>query len=677
MGRVNDILKLIFIIICKNQLINLRNYFMKSLFIFLFINASILICQIEDNEYESLYNFHIDSLETKLANTKIDTNYVNLLNELVVQLDTEDSLKAIKYGLLGAEIAKKIEWKKGEIKCFMTLSDYYYLKLTDYSKQIFYLTKALDISKELDNYNEYVVLLKEIGDFYKYNQENLQKSLKYYLKALKFSKKIEDKSLSIIINRDIGYLYTHTKLQDYQKALKYYTKALNISNDLDKKNEKALTLQSIASLYGTQFNTIKQLLYLQKALLIFENIRDTSNISFIIMDIANIYIHSNYKDYSKALEYFKRYLLIKNKTNHNGGYMYAISQIAKIYKEQKNYTKALEHEKKLLKIRKESGDRISGSLMSIGSIYKDLLNYKKALEYYQRAYNEDNNEINICTSSFFLGEIYELQLDYTKAIEYYHKAYIIYNKYNEKNAEVLLLLNLGKLYQKLSQDSVLSSIKNETKLVSLKKDLNLNKSNEYFRKTIELLKELLKEPGFRFEYYNYLSEAYKFIGNYKKAYSYLIKYKTITDSLFTIDKSKEIGKIEAKFEIEQSLIEEENKIKEQERILNEANSRRDLLQFSGVSIFTVLIFILIFYISKKNFSISLIDTLAFLAFLLTYEFILVFADPYIDSWSKGIPIYKLLMNFSIALLFIPFHRLEFRFKNKLIGKNNVSDDKKN
>ena len=132
-----------------------------------------------------------------------------------------------------------------------------------------------------------------------------------------------------------------------------------------------------------------------------------------------------------------------------------------------------------------------------------------------------------------------------------------------------------------------------------------------------------------------------------------------------------MGKLEATHEIELAQKEEEIKEKEEARLLAESNSRRDILQFSGITIFTLIMFTVIFFASKKNLSVTMLDTLTFLAFLLIYEFVLVFTDPYIDNWSGGAPVYKLMMNFSIALVFIPFHKMEVKFKNKLKDKGEV------
>ena len=62
----------------------------------------------------------------------------------------------------------------------------------------------------------------------------------------------------------------------------------------------------------------------------------------------------------------------------------------------------------------------------------------------------------------------------------------------------------------------------------------------------------INQRTIQIEIYDYLGDYYKMTGNYKDAYETLNLQKNIQDSLFNIDKAKEIANLEAEFKLEKS-----------------------------------------------------------------------------------------------------------------------------
>ncbi|MFA7327863.1 MAG: hypothetical protein WC121_14445 [Candidatus Kapaibacterium sp.] len=60
----------------------------------------------------------VNNLLEKLSNAKEDTNRVNLIKTIVLELQRSDPDKAIEYGLEGLEITKKMGWEKGIAECY-------------------------------------------------------------------------------------------------------------------------------------------------------------------------------------------------------------------------------------------------------------------------------------------------------------------------------------------------------------------------------------------------------------------------------------------------------------------------------------------------------------------------------------------------------------------------------
>lgn len=97
--------------------------------------------------------------------------------------------------------------------------------------------------------------------------------------------------------------------------------------------------------------------------------------------------------------------------------------------------------------------------------------------------------------------------------------------------------------------------------------------------------------------------------------------------------------------------------------------REDLLQYSGILVFLLFLFIFVFYSGRLSFPSYITAGIIFLAFVLLFEFALVLLDPKIEELTGGQPILKLIANAGIALLIIPLHgfferKLRARTKNR-------------
>jgi len=144
-------------------------------------------------------------------------------------------------------------------------------------------------------------------------------------------------------------------------------------------------------------------------------------------------------------------------------------------------------------------------------------------------------------------------------------------------------------------------------------------------------------------------------GEFKEAYEAYIRFTGLKDSIFNDDKSKEIGKLEAKYEFEKA--EEEKKSlerKELERSQFE-ESRRNNLQYSGIFMVIVALGMSLFTLGKFNLSVRLVEGIIFFTFLLFFEFTLVLLDPFIEQYSGGEPAFKLLFNAVLAAMIFPLH----------------------
>ena len=117
---------------------------------------------------------------------------------------------------------------------------------------------------------------------------------------------------------------------------------------------------------------------------------------------------------------------------------------------------------------------------------------------------------------------------------------------------------------------------------------------KYCDSAITISKEIKDINDARYAYKT-LAETYAKMNNYKEAYENHVKFKTLTDSIFNEENSKQLGDLKTQFEVEKK--EAELKIKaeaEQEKLKAVAGEERKRQQVIIASVAGVLVIVLIF-----------------------------------------------------------------------------------
>ncbi|MFC2131533.1 tetratricopeptide repeat protein [Bacteroidota bacterium] len=374
------------------------------------------------------------------------------------------------------------------------------------------------------------------------------------------------------------------------------------------------------------------------------------------------------RNYSKSLVYWQKALKIDEELGNKNDVARHLSNIGIVYRNLFDYEKALKYYQKALKINEELGNKRSIAINNgnIGEIYKDKSDYEKALNYFHKALkmDEELGSINgVARHIGNIGGVYKDQFDYEKAMKYYQKALKMNEELDDKRGMAFNLGSMGDLYLSLTQDTILSKIEGKSNSFNLNKKLNLAKSLKLTLKAVEISENIGAKDKL-IAWYNILQTAYKEKGDFKNAYIYKSKWVAVNDSVFNENNSKEIGILETKYEYEKK--EQEAHIAAEKEA--EEKSYSNTIQYSSISLFIILLFVSLFIIPNLNVPSGIIEGMVFITFLLFYELILVITEPYIDTWTSGIPIYKLGLNLAIALLFIPFHNYEKKLRLKYVGK---------
>ncbi len=308
----------------------------------------------------------------------------------------------------------------------------------------------------------------------------------------------------------------------------------------------------------------------------------------------------------------------------------ALNFIGVTHEAQGNYTEALDFELKALAIRRNLGDdvRTANTLNNIGIVYDEQGNYQKSLEYYFEARKiyerlQDLPKIGMVINN--IGIVLKAQKEYMRVIGYYHEALVIYQKLNNKFGVAACHTNLGSVFLLTKGfDSALyysqraaiefEAINNRQFLATalyntgmafhklqnqqeaIKNLLKAKKLCEEFDNKRELSSILIylagidREAGkikdgistaqhgleiaIRISSHEQIMEARKELANlysvnknFEEALKQYRQYDVAKDSLFEINKSKQITEIQTRYETEKNenkilLLGQENKLKD-------------------------------------------------------------------------------------------------------------------
>ncbi|MCD4730026.1 MAG: tetratricopeptide repeat protein, partial [Bacteroidales bacterium] len=290
------------------------------------------------------------------------------------------------------------------------------------------------------------------------------------------------------------------------------------------------------------------LLYFTKSLKLLENENDSSELANTFNLIGLIY---NVKgDFNKSLENLMESLRLWQCTNDETGVGVAYCNIGMMYRKLGDYEKALDYLQKTLAIEKEleMPRQIIESYIQIGIIYEQTGKYEKAIKNYQKGLKiakqlKDKKKIAICLNN--IGVVYFDMRNYNLALDYYFESLEIKREIGDKHGISVTIINIAEVFLDLSKPNLKSTPDRPVK---------------YFGTFNNIISILMESVSIAEETRNYqdVSNTYSALinvrseyGQYKEAVHYQEKLIAFTDSLFTIDKNRDIAKLQAKIDTEQ------------------------------------------------------------------------------------------------------------------------------
>ncbi len=357
-----------------------------------------------------------DSLYIELQKADEDTNKVNILIDLSLELQHSYPDSAINYAKKGLSLAKRLNYKKEEADLFNNLGNIN-RDMGHYDQAISSYQNAIEIFTELTKSpNVYLNSIgkKGIANSYKglgsvvYMRGNYNFAINYYQKAIRIFEELDNTNGMASCYNNIGMV--HWKQDNYDRAIEYYKKALVINEKKDRKIGMAACYNNIAIIYKSLRKYELAINHYQKSLAICEELGHQKGIAVCFNNIGKLY--EEQKKYSSALNYYQKALNLRRQIGDKNGIASTLGSLAGLNitlaelsdnneEKYEKYVKAFNYATEDLKIAKEIGalflemeayNLISESLTGLRKFEESLNYYKLHIELKDSLFNKEKNE---------------------------------------------------------------------------------------------------------------------------------------------------------------------------------------------------------------------------------------------------------------------------------------------
>jgi two-component system NarL family sensor kinase len=358
------------------------------------------------------------------------------------------------------------------------------------------------------------------------------------------------------------------------KARTYGLEALELARKEGSLELEVEALNNVGVTHEAQGNYNEALDYQFKAIKIREKLGDELKMANTTNNIGVIYDEKG--DYTKAIEYYLKARKIYERLNDQGKIAMVLSNIGIVLRAQKDYQSSIANYRQALAIYEKLGNAfgVAACHANLGSVYLNLPNYDSAL-YYSLLASDEFQQQNIrqfLPSTLTNAAIaYDTLGMYTKARELMLRAKELNEEYDNKKELAHVLIQLGRLYAREKQFTIA--------LAYAKQGLEL-------AQRIEALEQVMQA-------HDVLSKIKAQNRDFSGAYDEQLKYAAVKDSLFRIEKSKQLLELQTKYETEKK----EQEINIQKLVINEQRLKLSRNQFVILGLilfvsFGVVIFIL-------------------------------------------------------------------------------------
>ncbi len=286
-------------------------------------------------------------------------------------------------------------------------------------------------------------------------------------------------------------------------------------------------------------NTDSAKFYLNESKLLNDNLKSTRNEVLIYLVKAKLFNLNMQND--SAVYYAQKAYSIAQKYNYPELLANSKLKLGLIYFSLNNFEKSYMYYREAQEDYLKLNDTIfvARCLSNIANIYSYQNKLDSSLMFYNKSlkiYSKTRSLVEIASTYLNIGVIWFFKGDFHNAIGFYKKALSLFKKAGRDNDMAVSYINIGEAQIHINE--FLKSEKNLLKGYSISKRMQ---------------DKAVEQSALEFLY-----KLYKAKKDYKQALYYFEKYKALSDSVFSSNKSMQIAKLQTQFETEQK--EHENKL---------------------------------------------------------------------------------------------------------------------
>ncbi len=480
-----------------------------------------------------------------------------------------------------------------------------------------------------------------------------QRAIEYYNKALELAQENRmDKEASTAQMYLAG---VHLMLPDNEKALSYAIEANALASSLSNDSLLAESYNTYGQVYRALNKKILALRNFLNALRIAEDIKNNSLLRNCYLNLSTFY--SSIEDYDRAIDYMTRaYNKLDVLTESNVPYMRVIylNNIGNLFAGKKSYDIAISHFERSIRM----ADSLKFSTLKLPG-YVSLLNQylridepQKALEYMNSA---DGDNLKKYLTNFGMAPVID-------------QAYgIIYTELGRFDSARIFLQRARPMFENSTNGN--SKVGFYQQMADFyRKSGDKKKAIEYYLQVKEMsekngLLENVKAAAKR------LDSLYTETGNVALAGEYKAVYYQYKDSIEALNKEKKL----AQMEVDEEQIRQDKRVKEAAKEAAELKRRKNNIQYIGIVIGIITLFIGLVVLGMFKVSAGVIKAIGFFVFIMFFEFIFLIFKKNIYSITEGEPWKDLAFMIALAALLVPLHHwMEHKVLHYLTSHNRLT-----
>jgi signal transduction histidine kinase/tetratricopeptide (TPR) repeat protein len=526
----------------------------------------------------------VDELKKRLSLAETAKQRVDAYNALANLNWDIDYKQGRLYTDSAYQLATSIKYEKGIVEALINIGLAEF-SIEDFKQAMAYFERAYTSASQLQELNliDYIHNLKA----------NLLIIQGDFILAEEYLKKIEP-GIKKGTRQDASYSATLARLYFEQGYTNYaegaILRAYNIRRDSGYTNLLASAATLIAKVKTDQAKYKEAETYFLKALDYAKESGLALRTGTILIEFAEKKILTG--SYDSASILIDQAFKIFDEGEVEIGRMMAYKKYAEYYLQSIDYVNAQEYALKALQIAEQIGAKKMQAdiYVTLAWIYKDENNFDLGLDYLNKALTlQQGIGYKRGESGTYntMGNIYNLKNEYNLALDYFNKALEIRTENGYLRGQATILYNIGLIKEKQGDlQSAKTHIKKSLEInleighltglayeynslagIELKQN-NVNPALQYLDFALSSAKKYNDKYNLS-RSYKLLSQVNESRGDYKKAFEYGRMYEALNDSLFNIDRSKQILELQSRFELQS---------KDQEiALLNARNESAELL----------------------------------------------------------------------------------------------------